>query len=40
MSAKEMSRLENIQRLAEKRLAQKEAGEILGYRYFIDFVRA
>lgn len=30
MSAKEMSRLEIIQRLAEKRLTQKEAGEILG----------
>ena len=30
MSARELSRLEIIQRLAEKRLTQKEAGEILG----------
>ena len=30
MSTKEMSRLEVMQRLAEKRLSQKEAGTILG----------
>jgi len=30
MSAKEMSRLEIVQRLEEKRLRQKEAAEILG----------
>ena len=29
MSAKELSKLEVMQRLSEKRMAQKEAGEIL-----------